>query len=79
MRCIIRISFDGDDGRSTNQVRGLLENSGFVRIGTGSFDANDIPELDALETLQALSDALEHRDGPGRLDHLWVYLDDPGF
>ena len=52
---------------------------GFTRIGTASFEVPDEPMADLLSILQELlaNHLTEPTPGGGRIDHLWVYLDQP--
>lgn len=75
---IVRYSLDGETANKTgNEIRANLEAAGFSKIGTASFDAEDISHADARDALRGLLDTLESPPGGGALDHLWVYFDHP--
>jgi hypothetical protein len=81
-RAIARFSLDGDNktgGKNTNAARKLLEDEGFVNIGTGSYEATDIDIDDALGAIALLVARLHQSQLEGRvsLDHLWIYVDEP--
>jgi hypothetical protein len=73
-RAIVRYSFDGDRRASRQAIRDALRAAGFVRIGTGSFEA-DAAALGPL--VAALKTSLDVAADPpeGELDHLWIYID----
>ena len=84
MRAIIRYSVDGDSSnRTENEFRGLLEEAGFQKIGTASFEHSDIGgnELGAvMESFWHVARDPQSQAGadPGaHLDHVWFYADEP--
>jgi hypothetical protein len=81
-RGIVRFSLDSDNktgGKNTNAARKLLEDSGFVSIGTGSYEAEDIDIDAALGSIARLAARLHQSqlEGSVTVDHLWVYVDAP--
>lgn len=77
-RAICRCSLNADTSNVTgNEVRSQLEEAGFDRLGTASTECDDALEADLFNALRDLLDVLGRRPGGGKLDHLWVYLDDP--
>jgi hypothetical protein len=81
-RGIVRFSLDGDNttgGKNTTAARKLLENAGFVSIGTGSYEATEVDIDDALAAIALLVARLNQSqlEGSVSVDHLWVYVDEP--
>lgn len=76
-RAIIRWSFSGEPSNvSGNAVRKRLRESGFDRTGTGSAEATDLSTASAIGGIEDALDVMLHPPGGGRLDHVWVYIDD---
>lgn len=77
-RTIIRYSLDSDASNATgNQIRTDLQAVGFEKIGTASFEVWDIDQDAALNALDELFQTLKNPPGGGKLDHLWIYFDEP--
>jgi len=77
-RSLIRFSVNDEQNNATGlAVRATLEGGGFVRIGTGTFEANGPAPHALVATLRAALDQLGQPPGGGVLDHFWVYLDNP--
>ena len=76
-RAIIRYSFDRDNGTTNTQIRNMLEAKGFDKIGTSSFEADNLPQPSILDALEEVVDLIRVAPGGGTLDHLWVYVDEP--
>jgi len=77
-RAIIRFSIDGETTNVTgNQIRTLLQDNGFDKIGTASYDADGMAAVQIVAVLRELLPILEAPPGGGQLDHLWIYLDQP--
>ena len=76
-RAIVRISFDGDYGSpDTTRVRKALEGRGLRKVGTAVYEG--LATLDQLTAaLREVLDVLDDPTADARLDHLWVYLDEP--
>ncbi len=78
-RAIIRFSLNGDYGSAKrNAMVPHLETWGFYHTGTGTWEADDIPEHGFLIAVANMLLAMNETRGDGTLDHLWVYLDRPG-
>lgn len=76
-RAIIRWSISGERTNTTgNAIRGCLEDGGFTRVGTGVWETDRQRTRDVLETLQDALEIMKSPPGRGRLDHVWVYVDD---
>lgn len=71
-RAIVRYSFGSDDVPVRNSMRGGLEEAGFERIGTGSFEGTGSRS----DLLDALASALTEARTAQVLDHLWIYVDE---
>lgn len=77
-RSIVRYSIDGEKTNATgNEARKILESAGFEKIGTASFEALDVDQAILLAALAQLTNLFANPPGGGRVDHLWVYLDEP--
>ena len=77
-RAIIRFSIDNESSNVTgNQIRDLLQDKGFDKIGTASFDTDGMDTASIVAVLRELLPILETPPGGGRLDHLWIYVDQP--
>ncbi len=77
-RAIVRFSLDGDYGsRATNKARKVLEDAGFDKIGTASYEVDGPSQEDIIAALDATLQILRSLPGGATLDHLWVYLDEP--
>lgn len=75
-RAIVRYSLASTaaDRRARGDVRTRLDDAGFHKIGTASWEASGIALADLASALQ---DVLRIVEGTGSLDHLWIYLDNP--
>ena len=75
-RAIVRFSLVGDNSTTSTYARNMLEEAGFHRIGTSSFEAESEVNslLEAIASL--LLDHLRSPRGGGQLGHLWVYVDE---
>ncbi len=77
-RAIIRWSVNGERSNQTgNEVVGRLQQAGFERVGTASYEVDGAPMRHLVAALRDALDVLERPIGGGRLDHLWVYVDNP--
>lgn len=74
-RAILRYSFDGASQNVRNRIRSLLEDAGFRRTGTGSWEAEGTPAA-LMEALRNVMSLIE-REAGGQLDHLWINVDQP--
>jgi len=81
-RVLIRYSVDGErTGLLRNSVNKILEDAGFERTQTGTIELgiDDAAELPVNKILEALRMMLDPKgagvESPGRLDHLWLYID----
>ena len=75
-RAIIRFSMDNDRSHVTgNLVRKELTDAGFEKIGTASFEADDLPQDQIFDALNKAVKILRDAPGGGTLDHLWIYVD----
>lgn len=74
-RATIRYSFDNEQSNlSGNKARGALEEAGFSRNGTASWEAyGSITDL--VDAIRNLLTVVEAPPGRGGLDHVWIYLD----
>jgi hypothetical protein len=78
-RAIIRYSFDNETSNASGRAIGtVLQDAGFVKQGTACWEATGAQlVLIHAALLQALDICQHPREAQGRLDHLWVYIDDP--
>lgn len=78
MRTIVRFSLDHDYGSELrNMLAPILEGSGLVRTGTGTYEGS-ISASDLGKALAAAWAAVAYHTGSGRsgrLDHFWMYSD----
>lgn len=74
-RAIVRYSLAANAKKARAEIRARLESAGFKSIGTASWEGVD-RELVVLA--EAIRDVLVIAERSRALDHLWVYLDDPG-
>lgn len=74
-RAIVRYSFDGVSQNVRNHIRGYLGDAGFRSTGTGTWEADGQP-AGLMEALRNVMRLIE-READGRLDHLWIYVDEP--
>lgn len=75
-RAIFRHSLEAGHVPVRNQIRTVLEQAGFERIGTGSFEAENLSRhaiTAALQQVLAILDDLPD----GAMDHVWIYFDQP--
>lgn len=76
-RAILRWSVSGEKNNATGlAVRKTVEQAGFERRGTGSWEADGPGTSDLIDALQQALDDLRAAPGGGRVDHVWIYLDD---
>lgn len=77
MRAIIRFSLDGDQGSALrNPLCYRLEQMGFQRAGnTATYENPHIGTLELAQTLDGFWTLVNQHQGPGRVDHFWMYTD----
>jgi len=75
-RAIFRHSLQQGYAQQRTQVRNLLEAAGFERIGTSSYEADEIPRAAVIQTLRQVFDVLDALPD-GVVDHVWIYFDQP--
>lgn len=77
MRVIVRFSVDGEsNGALRNKLTGRLQRAGFVRAqNTATYENANINEGDLATSLAGFWRAANNHQGPGRLDHFWLYSD----
>jgi hypothetical protein len=79
-RLIVRTSINGPSPNNKQQeLRKLLTQFGFSRIGTGAYEGELPSDAAAYAALHAALDFLEALPAGFSLDHLWVYVDGPDF
>jgi hypothetical protein len=81
-RAIIRYSFDGNAGKAIRtEIRKRLSQN-FVQHGkTASWESRpSAPLTDVLSDLRWALDVAQRKipEGQRVLDHIWIYIDDPG-
>lgn len=76
-RAIVRYSFDGGAKGARTKVRNALRSAGFEEVGTASFEVRDAPCADVVEALHEILDIVKEPPAGVRIDHLWIYLDEP--
>jgi hypothetical protein len=77
MRAIIRFSMTGDTGSViANPAEKRLFDGGFSRIGTRSLEATGQDQARLFTSIREFLRLLESGEGRGRVNHLWVYVDD---
>lgn len=77
-RAIVRLSLDNDYGSAnTNLARLILEDAGFEKTGTATYEADAPGTDDLLIALQKIVAVLQNLSGGVSLDHLWIYVDVP--
>jgi hypothetical protein len=77
-RAIIRCSLNDDTGSVVrNVIVEKLEEASFTRIGTFAYEVRGADTADVLRKLSRVMALLANPPGSGRLDHLWIYLDQP--
>jgi hypothetical protein len=77
VRAIVRYSFDGGAKGARTKVRKALRAAGFQEVGTASFELRDAPCADIVEALHEVLDIVKDPPAGVRIDHLWIYLDEP--
>lgn len=76
-RGIVRWSIGGENNNATGlRIRKVLEDAGFDRMGTGTWEADGPPTADVIDAIQDALDLMKHPPGGGQLDHVWIYVDD---
>ena len=79
MRAIIRFSLDNDDSTLGRSLRNQLENDGFKKSKTSTyeFEREDInsPEMSIALALRNFWEHLNANQHTARLDHFWMYVD----
>jgi hypothetical protein len=55
----------------------MLQDNGFDRVGTASYDVEGMNTDSIVEVLQDLLAIFRNPPGGGELDHLWIYVDQP--
>lgn len=58
-------------------IRHALQDAGFHKIGTSSYEADGTDTVSVLQALQVLLTQLEQLPD-GAIEHVWIYLDLPG-
>lgn len=77
-RAIVRCSLNNDSGSTArNLIVEKLEESGFRRIGTFAYEVRGADTAEVLRKLGRVMTLLANPPGSGKLDHLWIYLDQP--
>jgi len=80
MRAIIRFSIDGEqDGALRNNLANILTAAQFALNPnvTATWEAAGITALDLSRTMRAFWHTAETHQGPGHIDHVWTYCDNP--
>ncbi len=81
-RVFIRFSINSDDGTVTTRMRNMLEGAGFVRVGTGAYEATGITSALLATTMRdffaAVQDPVAAFPGANvpadvTFDHVWAY------
>lgn len=77
MRAIIRFSVDGEANSALrNKLANWLTGKGFVRAGnTATYEHPHIAKADLAKVLGDFWRKANVHQGPGRLDHFWMYSD----
>lgn len=77
MRAIIRFSVDGEANSALrNKLANWLIGKGFVRAGnTATYEHQHIAKADLAKVLGDFWRKANSHQGPGRLDHFWMYSD----
>lgn len=76
-RAIVRYSFDGPPRGTRSQVRDVLRAADYHELGTASFEARDARLEDLVQALREVLDIVSKPAADVKLDHLWIYLDEP--
>jgi hypothetical protein len=75
-RAIIRLSINGEsDNNTNNAVRATLQDEGFIRIGTNSYEISGASFDDIADCVIAAFGILKKMPGGGSVDHVWSYVD----
>ncbi len=81
MQVIIRFSLDGDqNGALWNRLNNALNQAGFIRGGNTATHRH--PNIDAdhiRDALHGFWNAIATHNGPGQIDHFWMYSDEAMF
>jgi hypothetical protein len=79
MRTIIRFSINGEaDGALRGRLNTVLVNDGlFTLTGTATYERVDITPNELSILLEAFWERVANHQGPGALDHFWMYSDNP--
>lgn len=80
-RAIIRLSMNNDKGGLRTEARKMLRKAGFEDRGTAVWEASDQSVDDLLQAVERATQILRRepsKPGEGTLDHLWIYVDNPG-
>lgn len=79
MRVIVRFSVSGEkDGRLSGVLRKTLEGAGFVLgANTSTYEHVAISKPDLSTVMASFWQQATSAAGPGLIDHVWVYADDP--
>lgn len=78
-RAIVRYSLNGDNANGNvngNDVRRILQDGQFDKIGTASLEADGPRVNELLEVLERTMQRLRQLPDNTRLDHLWIYVDE---
>lgn len=78
-RAIIRYSFNKETSNTSGKaVEKVLEHAGFGKRGTASWELANGQLADIRNALLKVLDVCENpKEKVGRLDHLWIYIDQP--
>lgn len=81
MQVIIRFSLDGDqNGVLWNRLNTALNQSGFVRSGnTATHRHGNISAAGVQQAMNNFWNAIATHNGPGQIDHFWMYSDEHMF
>jgi len=77
MRVIIRFSVDGEKNSALrNKINTVLNNAGFrLRKHTATYEHKNLQTIDLGRLLRAVWNKAYHHQGPGQIDHFWMYSD----
>lgn len=77
MRVIIRFSVDNENnGALRNKLAGVLTRSGMTRdANTATYEAIHLTSLDVGKMLSEFWKRANNHQGPGSIDHFWMYSD----
>jgi hypothetical protein len=77
MRVMIRFSVDNEPNSDLRKkLAKILDDEGFVRErNTATYERADVDPDEIAEILEEFWSAAAAHDGPGRIDHFWLYSD----